>query len=198
MSRSTGGPSARSGSSVVCPRIDRSLARALPASTIGAVAGGRGQRAGGLVVALLAVCLLPACGGGGGRTCTRADLDRRGPVAMPAPVALTRTRRLNGDRLEPLPPGDRPPVTADEAWRRLLLARQTFGGGRDELLLGRFTGRGFTGVPAWVLFTSHLAQRLAPLSVPAGGAGTASCVFVDVLTVVNAETGEIFYGSTRS
>jgi hypothetical protein len=179
-------------------KIDRPLARPLPASTIGAAAGGRGRRAGGLAVALLAACALPACGGSGGRACTRADLDRRGPVAMPAPVAVTRTRRLNGDRLEPLPAGDRPPVTAAAAWGRLLLARQAYGGGRDELLLGRFTGRGFTGVPAWVLFTSHLAQRLAPLSAPAGGAEAQPCVFVDVLTVVNAETGEIFYGSTRS
>lgn len=180
--------------------IGRSLARPLPASTIGAAAGGRGRRAGGLVIALLAACALPACGSGEG-SCTRADLGRRAPVAMPTPVSVTRTRRLNGDRLEPLPAGDQPPVTAEAAWRRLLLARQTYGGGRDELLLGRFTGRGYSGVPAWVLFTSHLAQPLAPLSVPPAvktRTDGAACAFVDVLTVVNAETGAIFYGTTQS
>jgi hypothetical protein len=120
---------------------------------------------------------------------------------MPSPVAVTQTRRLNGDRLEPLPANDRPPVTAAAAWRRLLLARQTYGGGRDELLLGRFTGRGYSGVPAWALLSSHLAQRLAPLSLPPGvkpRADAPPCVFVDMLTVVNAETGEIFYGSTQT
>jgi len=59
---------------------------------------------------------------------------------MPAPVAITRTRRFNRERLDPLPASVTPPVTAGEAWRRLRDARQSTGGGRDELLLGVFSG----------------------------------------------------------
>jgi hypothetical protein len=148
------------------------------------------------VVALLAASALPACGQVESRPCTQADLHRPTLVAMPAPVAVTRARRLNGDRLDPLPSGFRPTVPAQAAWRRLVASRQTYGGGHDELLLGRFTGRGFAGVPAWVLFTSGLAQRL---SVPAGvKPGDPACVTVDVLIVVNAGAGAFFYASTMT
>ena len=118
---------------------------------------------------------------------------------MPAPVTITRSRRVNGDHLDPLPPGTTPTVTADEAWRSLRRARAATGGGSEELLLGRFSGRGYSRVPAWVRFSSHVAQRLEPLSPQPGLTPQREgepCVFVDVLTVLDARTGQRFYGST--
>jgi len=52
-----------------------------------------------------------------------------------------------------------------------------------------------------VLFTSHAAERLEPLALPPGVTARADadvCVFVDVLTVLDADTGERFYGSTTT
>lgn len=150
---------------------------------------------------LLAVALLVLSGCGQARhePCTQADLDRAAPVELPEPVAVTRARDLNGDRIEPLPAGFTPAVSARRASRRLAQVRPRQGGGDDELLLGLFTGRGFHRVPAFVLFTSHVAQRLDPLPAQTGVKPRAAadvCAFVDMLTVLDATTGERFYGST--
>jgi hypothetical protein len=154
-----------------------------------------------LAVAAVAVAALlaSACGREEPEPCTQADLDRPAPTGMPVPARITQTRRLNGDRLDPLPAGFAPSVDAHRAWPRLRHVRQAGGGGHDELLLGLFSGRGYSKVPAWVLFTSHVAQRLDPLALPPGVKARDEanpCAFVDVLTVLNASTGERFYGST--
>lgn len=146
----------------------------------------------------MALVALSGCGQALGEPCTQADLDRVAPLGLPKPVAVTRARELNGERLEPLPTGVTPAVTARQASRRLAEVRQNHGGGEDELLLGLFTGKGFTRVPAYALFTSHLAQRLDSLPAQPGVKPRADadvCAFVDVLTVLDATTGERFYGS---
>jgi hypothetical protein len=154
-------------------------------------------------IGLAALCLvalsLAGCGEGKTEPCTQSDLDRPGPAGAVPAVAVTQTRSLNGDRLEALPPRMQPSVSAAAARRVLGRARPVSGGGRDELLLGLFTGTGYARVPAWVLFTSHLAQPLAPAVLPPGFKRRANadvCVFVDILTVLNALTGQIFYSST--
>jgi len=147
------------------------------------------------VVALLA----SACKTDQPEPCTQADLDQPAPSGMPVPTPVTQTRRLNGDRLDALPAGVMPSVTAEQAWTRLRAVRQSGGGGRDELLLGLFSGRGYSKVPAWVLFTSRNAEQLDPLPLPPGVKprdDASPCAFVDVLTVLNARTGDLFYGST--
>ena len=147
----------------------------------------------------LAALLALGCRSDEPEPCSQADLNRPAPSGMPVPMHVTQTRRLNGDRLDPLPAGVTPSVSAEQAWRRLHRVRQAGGGGRDELLLGLFSGRGYANVPAWVLFTSHVAQRLDPLP-PATGVkprkDASPCAFVDILTVLNARTAERFYGST--
>jgi hypothetical protein len=152
-----------------------------------------------VVAVALAALLALGCRSDEPEPCSQADLDQPAPAGMPAPTRVTQTRRLNGDHLDPLPAGVTPSVSAEQAWRAVRRVRQAAGGGRDELLLGRFSGRGYANVPAWVLFTSHLAQRLDPLP-PATGvkprADASPCAFVDVLTVLNARTAERFYGST--
>jgi len=92
-------------------------------------------------------------------------------------------------------------LTAEQAWSRLRSARADAGGGRDELLLGLFTGDRFERVPAWVLFSSHRAQGLEPLDSRPGvtsAADAVPCAFLDVLTVMDADTGSVFRGSTMT
>jgi hypothetical protein len=152
-----------------------------------------------VIGALLVAWALTACGVGQGEPCTQADLDQPRPIRMPSPVAVTQTRRLNAARLDPLPAGFKPAVSAEHAWQQLSRARPATGGGQDELLLGLYTATGYSRVPAWALFTAHLAQPLAPIAVAQGVKPRTNanvCVFVDVLTVVNAADGQTFAGST--
>jgi hypothetical protein len=152
--------------------------------------------------ALLLIALsLAACGEATSEPCGQADLDQPGPVGVVPAVAVTQTRHLNGDRLEPLPPSGKPLVAAAEARRLLARARPSTGGGRDELLLGLFTGKGYPRVPAWVLFNSHVAQQLAPIAVASGVKTLADaniCVYVDIVTVLNARTSQILYSTTAT
>lgn len=151
------------------------------------------------VAVAVAALLLLACRSDEPEPCSQADLDRPAPSGMPVPTRVIQTRRLNGDRLDPLPAGFTMSVNAEQAWRRLHEARQPGGGGSDELLLGLFSGRGYSSVPSWVLFTAHVAQPLNPLPLPTGvtaRAAASPCAFVDVVTVLNARTAERFYGST--
>ena len=157
------------------------------------------RRAVAIAAVGVAAVLASACAREQPEPCTQADLDQPAPSGMPVPTPVTQTRRLNGDRLDALPAGVMPSVTAEQAWTRLRAVRQSGGGGHDELLLGLFSGRGHSKVPAWVLFTSHIAQPLDPLPLAPGVKprdDASPCAFVDVLTVLNARTGERFYGST--
>lgn len=180
------------------PRV-RVIARARRwASTF---ADARSRPAAGLGALVLIALSLAACGEATSEPCSQADLDQPGPIGVVPAGAVTQTRHLNGDRLEPLPTSIKPLVSAEEARRLLARARPSTGGGRDELLLGLFTGNGYHRVPAWVLFNSHLAQRLAPVAVPPGVKTLADanvCVYVDVVTVLNALTGQIFYTTTAT
>jgi len=157
-----------------------------------------GRRSTWLAGIFLVVTALPACGmPPSSNHCNQADLDRPTSTVMPTPVAVKETRRLNkGERLDPFPP-DVKPVPAERAWDRLLRGNHPpNGGGRDELLLGTFAG-----TPAWVLFTSHLAQPLDLLPPTPGvkpRADAAPCVFVDIVTAMDARTGEVFHGSTNT
>ncbi|MDQ6725240.1 MAG: hypothetical protein M3066_03605 [Actinomycetota bacterium] len=147
-----------------------------------------------LVITVMTACGMPPSS----NHCTQADLDLPTSATMPTPVAVKETRQLNkGERLDPLPP-DVKPVPAEQAWERLLLHsnRPSNGGGSDELLLGAFNG-----TPAWVLFSSHLAQHVNPLAPTPGvkpRADAAPCVFVDVVTVLDARTAEEFHFSTNT
>ncbi len=159
--------------------------------------GRRAQCAATVVAAFSAT----ACQASQDEPCTQADLHQPAPVGMPAPVVVTQTRHLNTERLDPLPPNFKPHTPADAAWKNLRHTRSAAGGGRDELLLGLFTGKDYPRVPAWVLFTTHTAERLDPLP-PLPNVKTQPnqnvCVFVDVLTALNANTGDRFYGSTST
>lgn len=146
-----------------------------------------------LVATVMSACGMPPTS----NPCLQSDLDRPTSTTMPTPLEVKETRQLNkGERLDP-PPPDFKPVPAEQVWARLLRSnRPTNGGGRDELLLGVFRG-----TPAWVLFTSHLAQPLDLLPPTPGvkpRADAAPCVFVDVVTVLNAVTGEAFHFSTNT
>jgi hypothetical protein len=162
----------------------------------------RGRPAARLGVLLLIALSLAACGDATSEPCSQADLDQPGPpIGVVPAVAIKQTRHLNGDRLEPLPLSIEPGVNAEEARRLLARARPSTGGGSDELLLGLFSGKGYPRVPAWVLFTSHLAQRLAPIAIAPGVKTQANaniCVYVDVVTALNALTGQIFYTTTAT
>jgi len=153
-----------------------------------------------VLAVLLAAWSLAACRAEPGQAepCTPADLARPGPVGMPSPVAVTQTRRLNGARLDALPKGLTPPVAAEQAWLMLSRARVANGGGHDELLLGLFTEGRYSRVPAWALFTARLAQALEPISGPGVTplAHADVCVYVNVLTVLNATNGQTFSQST--
>lgn len=152
-----------------------------------------------LATVLLVATVMSACGmPPTSNPCLQADLDRPTSTTMPTPVEVKEARQLNkGERLDPLPP-DFKPLPAEQVWARVLLRsdRPPSGGGRDELLLGVFAG-----TPAWVVFTSHLAQ---PLDIPPPTPGVkpradaAPCVFVDVVTVMDARTGEAFHFSTNT
>lgn len=154
------------------------------------------------LLALAALALAAnACGPQQQDPCTQADLDRAVPSGMPTPVAIVASRELNGERLDPLPAGATVSLTAEQAWSRLRSARADTGGGRDELLLGLFTGDRFERVPAWVLVSSHRAEGLEPLDSRPGVTSAANvmpCAFVDVLTVMDADTGGRFRGSTMT
>jgi len=118
---------------------------------------------------------------------------------MPVPVVVKEARRFIGERLDPAPSSFQPKVSAETAWTELQAVRPQRGGGRDELLLGFFSGKGYTRVPAWALFTSRLAQPLDRLSLPPGvkpRADAGPCVLVDVLSVLNADDGRFFYQTT--
>lgn len=173
-----------------------------PTAIGGSVARERGRpRAGGLLAVAAAALAVGACGRQQQDPCTQADLDRPVLSGMPTPVAIVASRELNGERLDPLPAGATVSLTAEQAWSRLRSARADTGGGGDELLLGMFTGDRFERVPAWVLFSSHRAQGLEPLDRRPGVTGADDampCAFVDVLTVLNADTGSVFLGSTMT
>lgn len=154
-----------------------------------------------LVASAMSACGMPPTS----NPCLQADLDGPTSTAMPTPVEVKRTRQLNkGERLDPLPP-DFKPVPAELMWPRLLRGsnRPPNGGGRDELLLGVFSAKSsqISNTPAWILLNSRSAQRLEPLAPTPGvkpRADAAPCVFVDVVTVLDARTGEVFYGSTKT
>lgn len=159
------------------------------------------RRAASLTATVLLVVALTGCRDTPKRErCTQADLDQPTSSAMPASVEVKETRRINRERLDPLPPGLTPSVSAERAWDSLHSVRPPNGGGRDELLLGLFSGKdSATRGPAWVLFTSRLAQGINELERPPGVTphpDTSPCHFVDVLTALNAQNGERFYGST--
>lgn len=149
---------------------------------------------------MFAASSLGACGAERDR-CGTADLAQSAPQDMPVVVRITHTRRLVKARLDPLPASVRPAVTAGEAWERLRRQRQPLGGGQDELLFGLFTGQGVSHVRAWVLMTSHVAQRVDPVtSLPSdpSSSNVVVCGFLDVATALNATTGASFYGSTAA
>jgi len=133
-------------------------------------------------------------------TCTQADVDRPTPSIMPVPERVERPRKLNGYRMDPLPPDYLPRTSAEQARARYRARQQPGnGGGSDELLLGVFTGSTQSG-PSWALLSHRLAQPLnsaplppdvKPLPLPT------PCVFIEFLSVLHADTGEVFFGSTR-
>lgn len=168
------------------------------------VAQGRSSAWPAIVVLLAAAT--SACGGmpSTSNRCTQADLDQLTSTTMPTPTKVKETRQLNKrEFLDPVP-SDVKPVPAEEVWARLLSSgRPTNGGGRDELLLGMFSANNsqIANTPAWVLFSSRLAQQLDPLAPTPGvklRADSVPCVFVDVVTVLDARTGATFYGSTNT
>lgn len=131
--------------------------------------------------------------------CTQADLDRPSPATMPTPERVEQRRKVNRELMDPVAAGYEPAVEAEPAWAQLHAVQPATGGGRDELLLGLFTGRSYSRVPAWALLSHRRAQPLDPLPLPAGvkpNPRASPCVFVDVLTVFNIDTGQRFFGST--
>lgn len=147
------------------------------------------------VAVLVAALSLSACAQAERERCTQADLDRPAPRGMPAPVRVAEARRLNDEPFEPLPATVTPRVGATQAWRRLRGVRARSGGGTDELLLGVFAAPTGRRVPSWALYTTHLAAPLAPYKAPPGVTALPdadACVFVDVLAVLDADTGEPF------
>lgn len=150
------------------------------------------------------VTVTPACSRVPKNPCTQADLDRPTSTTMPTPVEVKETRQLNKrERLDAFPP-DVKPVPAEQAWTRLLRSnRPSSGGGHDELLLGVFSAKDSqtSNTHAWVIFTSRRAEPIPPLPSTPGVkplADVAPCVFVDVVTVVDARTGEVIYGSKNT
>lgn len=131
--------------------------------------------------------------------CTQADLDRPAPATMPTPQRVDQRRKVNRELMDPLPPEYEPKVAAEPAWAELHAVQPATGGGRDELLLGLFTGGSYSRIPAWALLTHRRAERLDPLPLPAGvkaNPRSSPCAFVDALTVFNLDTGQRFFQST--
>lgn len=150
------------------------------------------------------VTVTPACSRVPKNTCTQVDLDRPTSTTMPTPVEVKETRQLNKrERLDAFIP-DVKPVPAEQVWALLLRNnRPPSGGGDEELLLGVFSAKDSqnSNTHAWVSLTSRRAEPFAPLPPTPGVkplADVAPCVFVDVVTVVDARTGQVFYGSTNT
>ena len=134
-----------------------------------------------------------------GDVCTQADLDSYGPIPMPTPSRMRKTRFYDQKRvrLDPPAPGAEPKVAASTAW-----AGRGYGIARYEIVLTSYSSLYPLGPEgpdnwkrlSWVVLGTHVP------SVPTGGFFLAqpgvttvpppACYFETELTLFDANTGQ--------
>lgn len=143
--------------------------------------------------------------------CTQADLDRPAgpmPTARRVEQPMVLSTAIGKLQLDPPLTDALPAISAETAWQMLITGVTDQGGGRDDLLLGRFSGDApaevlpdgtlkptYEGRLVWALYT-HDVATITPVGPPRPSGDprpTVSpppCVFMDRLLAIDAETGQ--------